>query len=55
MALYFNRGVEVSQENINKMQYAIHLFQKRSLVMADRDSSLSMILKIREDYGFKDN
>ncbi len=32
----------------------MHLFKDKSLVMTDRDSSLSMILKIREEYGFKD-
>jgi hypothetical protein len=51
--IYFNRTVDVKQENINKMQYAIHLFRNKSLVMVDRDSRLSMILKIREEYGFK--
>jgi len=35
------------------MQYAIHLFRKKSLILVDRDSRLSMILKIREEYGFK--
>ena len=53
ISLYFNRTVDVSQENIYKMQYAIHLFKKKSLILTDRDSSLSMILKIREENGFK--
>lgn len=46
--LYFNRTVDVSELSINKIQYAIDLFHKKSLFMIDRDSSLSMILKIRE-------
>jgi hypothetical protein len=45
--LYFNRTVEINQSNIRKIQHTINLFKNNSLILIDRDSSLSMILKLR--------
>jgi hypothetical protein len=47
LPLYFNRNVEITQENIYDIQYATDLFKSKCLVLIDRDSSLSMILKQR--------
>jgi hypothetical protein len=45
--IYFNRTVDISETNIRKLQNIMNLFKKRSLILIDRDSSLSMILKLR--------
>ena len=55
LPLCFNREVAVNSSSVNKLQYAIDLFQNNSLILIDRDSSLSLILKTREEYGFKKN
>jgi hypothetical protein len=47
--------VEINPSSINRLQYAVDLYQKNSLILVDRDSILSMILKLREEHGFKKN
>lgn len=46
--LYFNRTVDISEINVRKLQNIMNVFKKNSLILIDRDSSLSMILKLRE-------
>ena len=53
--IYFNRKVEIRRETLSTLQYSINTLKKKCLVMIDRDSSLSLILKIRQEQCFKNN
>ena len=44
---HFNRDVNVNQENINKIKFMIYLLKKKMILLMDRESCLSMTLKIR--------
>ena len=46
-SLYFNREVDVSVKNINLLKYTLYILQEKMLMLLDRESCLSMILKIR--------
>ena len=53
--IYFNRKVAIDDKFIHSVRTSFGLFKKNSIIMIDRDSSLSLILKYREDIGLKKN
>lgn len=50
LSLYFNRDISLSRVNINLIKWMTFILRQKMVIMIDRESCLSVILKVREEY-----
>ena len=49
-SLKFNREIKLDVSNINRVKEVMSCLKKKGIMLLDRESCLSMILKVREEY-----